>query len=155
MKICIINNIYPPYERGGAEQVVVRTVEGLRDAGHEVVVISSSPKGDEFEETENLKIYRTQPGNIFFYTKAHNHNVFSRFVWHVRDMFNGSVASWVQNILRQEQPDIVHTHNLMGLSFLIPRAIRKLNLPHIHTVHDVQLVEPSAMILKLNEHSFR
>ena len=155
MKICIINNIYPPYERGGAEQVVRKTVEGLIKAGHEVVLLTSSPKGDEKESMKNLTIYRKKPFNLFFYTQAHKHFFLSRLLWHILDTFNFGVASWVKNILEQEKPQVVHTHNLMGLSFLIPRVIQKLSLRHIHTVHDVQLVEPSGLILKQKEHSWR
>lgn len=155
MKICIINNIYPPYDRGGAEQVVVKTVEGLLEAGHEVVIITSCPEGNHVETDGKLKIYRRRPKNIFYYTDAHNYSLLARFIWHVIDIFNFSTASWVKEILRTEKPDIVHTHNLMGLSFLIPNVLRKLNLRHIHTVHDVQLVEPSAMILKTEENKWR
>ncbi len=155
MKICIINNIFPPYDRGGAEQVVVRTVEGLCAAGHEVVVITSSPNGEEIECAENLKIYRIHPRNIFFYTNAQHHHFFARFLWHVIDIFNFGTAAWIKKILLKEKPDIVHTHNLMGLSFLIPGVVRRLRIRHIHTVHDVQLVEPSAMILKEKEHGIR
>jgi len=155
MKVCIINNIYPPYHRGGAEQVVVKTVEGLLERGHEVVIITSSPQGNTVERDGKLTIYRRRPWNIYFYTDAHNYSFALRFVWHICDMFNFFVARWVRNILQKEQPDIVHTHNLIGLSFLIPSVIRKLELKHIHTVHDVQLVEPSAMILKNKENSWR
>lgn len=155
MKVCIINNIYPPYDRGGAEQVVVKTVEGLREAGHDVIVITSSPKGDETEVVGEVKIYRTRPRNIFFYTNAQYHNFAARFFWHVVDIFNFSTSAWVKRILLKEKPDIVHTHNLMGLSFLIPSVIRELGIRHVHTVHDVQLVEPSAMILKEKENSIR
>jgi glycosyltransferase involved in cell wall biosynthesis len=43
----------------------------------------------------------------------------------------------------------------MGMSFLIPRMIRKLGLRHLHTIHDVQLVEPSGIILKAKEKTWR
>ena len=43
----------------------------------------------------------------------------------------------------------------MGMSFLIPRLIRRLGIRHIHTVHDVQLVEPSGVIRKSQEHAWR
>ena len=155
MKICIINNLYPPYARGGAEQVVKRTVEGLLKEGNEVVLITSTPDEEGVEEQKNLKIYRTRPRNIFFYTQAHKHDAFSRFLWHVIDMFNFSVSKEVKRILTWEKPDIVHTHNLMGLSFLIPSTIRSLGIRHVHTVHDVQLVEPSGIILKTKENSLR
>lgn len=155
MKIAIINNIYPPFDRGGAEQVVVKTVEGLRAAGHEVVVITSSPEGEHLEHRDGITIYRTRPRNLFFYTNAHHHAWPVRFLWHVLDIFNYRTARWVQTILKRERPDVVHTHNLMGLSFQIPRIIRELGFRHVHHVHDVQLVEPSAMILKQKATSWR
>lgn len=156
MKVAIINNIYPPYDRGGAEQVVVKTVAGLRAAGHQVVVITTTPGKAETEVVaSDLTIYRIHPRNLFFYTDAHHHNALARFVWHVIDIFNASAARAVKDILAHEKPDVVHTHNLMGLSFLVPKAIRALQLRHVHTVHDVQLVEPSAMILKLQEKTWR
>ncbi len=155
MKIALINNLYPPYARGGAEQVVKRTVEGLMKQGHEVVLITSTPEGEYKETKGNLTIYRIRPKNIFYYTHAHRHHVISRFIWHLIDMFNISVSKEVSRILTYEKPDIVHTHNLMGLSFLIPQTIRRHEIRHVHTVHDVQLVEPSGIILKTEETSWR
>ncbi len=155
MKICIINNIYPPYHRGGAEQVVVTTVEGLLAQGHEVVIITGTPDEETTERHDRLAIYRLRPQNLFFYTEAEGHTIFERAIWHVIDTFHISIARRIREILQAEHVDLVHTHNLMGLSFLIPKVIRKLGIQHIHTVHDVQLVEPSAMILKEKEHSWR
>ncbi|MCB9798624.1 glycosyltransferase family 4 protein [Candidatus Nomurabacteria bacterium] len=155
MKVCIINNIYPPYHRGGAEQVVKRAVDGLLERGHEVVLITSTPEKDSVEQFGRLTIYRKKPFNVYFYTDAHKHNVLMRLLWHKIDIFQLQMAHWVKNVIKEENPDIIHTHNLMGLSFLIPRVIRRLGKPHIHTVHDVQLVEPSGLIIKQQETSWR
>lgn len=155
MKICIINNIYPPYHRGGAEQVVVQTVRGLRERGHTVVVITSTPEKDELVEDNGVKIYRINPEMSYFYTDAHKYGIFARMKWHVENIWNRGVARAVDAIIESEKPDVVHTHNLMGLSFLIPQKIRARKIRHVHTIHDVQLVEPSGMILKTREHSFR
>ena len=155
MKICIITNLYPPYARGGAEQVVHKIVEELTSLGHSLVIITLTPKMAEKETQGNVTIYRIHPRNLFFYTDAHHHSFFARFLWHVVDIFHFSTRNKIQKILQQEQPNVVHTHNLMGLGFLIPRLIKKMHLRHIHTVHDVQLVEPSGIILKQHEHSYR
>ncbi|MBU0597202.1 glycosyltransferase family 4 protein [Patescibacteria group bacterium] len=155
MKICIIENIYPPYDRGGAEQVVSKTVQGLLSDGHEVVIITSCPQGNIIERDGKLTIYRRRPKNIYFYTEGHEHAIVSRIIWHIIDIFNIFTSRWVEGILKKEKPDVVHTHNLMGLSFLIPRVIKRVGLRHVHTVHDVQLVEPSAMILKAQENDWR
>lgn len=155
MKVCLINNLYPPYARGGAEQVVQKTVEGLLREGHRVVLITTSPNGAEIERAGEFSHYRFRPWNLFFYTEAHRHSFVARFFWHLANMFHFGAARRVKNILKQERPDAVHTHNLMGMSFLIPRVIRKLGIRHVHTVHDVQFVEPSGIILKRKEMSAR
>jgi glycosyltransferase involved in cell wall biosynthesis len=164
MKICIINNLYPPLSRGGAEQVVEKTVGALESAGHEVVLVTLGEEGGVSTTTPSLPLkrggtnvstYTYRPKNLFFYTDAHKHSFFARLLWHVIDMFHTGSARFVRDVLEKEKPDVVHTHNLMGLGFLIPRAIRRLEIPHVHTVHDVQLVEPSGIILKQREDSFR
>jgi glycosyltransferase involved in cell wall biosynthesis len=156
MNVCVINNLYPPYVRGGAEQVVLKTVEGLLADGHTVTVITTTPQGDYCERVgDRLTICRFRPKNLFFYTDAHLHGVLARVFWHIADMFHIGAAMRVRRILERERPDVVHTHNLMGMSFLIPRVIRSLGIRHIHTVHDVQLVEPSGIIRKKDERSRR
>jgi len=155
MKICLINNLYPPHARGGAEQVVYKTVQGLLEAGHEVVVITTVPEGPHVWREGRLTIYRVAPKNLFFYTNAHQHRFLTRALWHLLDMFHFPLARRVAEILRQEKPEVAHTHNLMGVSFLAPRIIRRLGIRHLHTVHDVQLVEPSGIILKAKENNWR
>lgn len=155
MKVCLITNLYPPYVRGGAEQVVAKTVRALRSEGHTVVVITSTPEKAEKIEENGVLIYRLHPKNVFFYTDAHKHHALVRLTWHLINMFHWGVMQDIKKILDEVKPDIVHTHNLMGLSFLIPHAIKRLGIRHLHTVHDVQLVEPSGIILKQKENSWR
>jgi glycosyltransferase involved in cell wall biosynthesis len=155
MKICLINNLYSPYTRGGAEQVVSKTVEGLIRNGHRVVLITTAPKGDWKEQSDRLTIYRFCPRNFYYYTNAHTHKFAVRLFWHVINIFHIGAALRVRKILLLEKPHVVHTHNLMGMSFLIPLIIQKLKIRYLHTVHDVQLVEPSGVILKSKENSWR
>ena len=155
MKICLINNLYPPYARGGAEQVVRKTIERLIQDGHHVVLVTTSPEGEYSWHEGNLTIYRFRPWNLFFYTQGYRYHWLARLVWHGINLFHISAAAYTKEIIQKEQPDVVHTHNLMGISFLIPRMIRKLGVRHLHHVHDVQLVEPSGIILKQHEQSFR
>lgn len=149
MKICLISNLYEPYNRGGAEQVVKNTVDGLTDLGHQVVVITSRPRGQKpFNESFlKLKIYRFFPWNFFFYGNDYKYPAAARFFWHIFDVFNLHSYWVIKKILQKEQPDVVHTHNLKGVGFLIPLVIKRLKLFHVHTLHDVQLVEPSGIII--------
>jgi len=155
MKIAVINNIYSPYDRGGAEQVVKKTIQDLLKQDHKVVLITGTPDKEEVVTDNNLTIYRIRPNNIYFYTSGHKHSAIIRLVWHAVNITNIFTANKIKKILQQQKPDIVHTHNLMGLSFLIPDVIRSQNIYHVHTNHDVQLVEPSGMIIKQKENSWR
>jgi glycosyltransferase involved in cell wall biosynthesis len=155
MKIVIIHNLYEPYSRGGAEQVVKTTIDFLLSQGYKVVFITSTPGKNEILEENNLKIYHVKQINIFIFLDLYKHSFVAKFVWHLLDIFNFGIARKISKILQTEKPDVVHTHNLMGLSLLIPFAIRKSKIKHIHTVHDVQLVEPSGIILVGQEKKWR
>jgi len=96
MKIAIINNIYHPEQRGGAEVVVKGIVDMLAAAKHEVVVITGTAGPDLVENDGQVKVYRLRPGNIYYYTDAKNHNALIRLFWHIYGMFNFSLARRVK-----------------------------------------------------------
>jgi glycosyltransferase involved in cell wall biosynthesis len=150
MKIGIITNLYPPFARGGAENVVVRTVESLIEHGHDVFVITSQPRrlGTEIKNDRNTteRVYRFFPTNLYHTLDDHRYPWILRLVWHVIDTFCSSGANRVKKILLEEQPDAVITHNLKGLGLRIPGAIRGLKIPYVHVVHDLQLIYPSGLL---------
>lgn len=84
--------------------------------------------------------------NLYFYPDGHGHGYATRLLWHLRDIFNGASAATLKRIVELERPDVVHTHNLMGLGFRIPAMLRGLGVRHVHTVHDVQLLHPSGLL---------
>lgn len=149
MKICIINNLYKPFVRGGAETVVENIVEGLKRAGHEVVVITSKPffkKIDSNSEGNQIIYYI----NGFYYELSAMPK-FLRLPWHFIDMFDIGSYWRVKNIFKKEKPDFIITHNLKGLGYLIPRAIKSLGIKHAHTLHDIQLLHPSGLLFRGKE----
>ena len=44
MKIIIINNLYYPYHKGGAEKVCETLIKNYQQQGHEVILITTKPK---------------------------------------------------------------------------------------------------------------
>lgn len=154
MRICFITNLYPPYARGGAERVVTEEVRALKEEGHEVSVITAEDVREDGSTEPRLtiedgvRVYRFYPMNLFSYHDIGRHGVFARLVWHVWDLINPNAAKVVKKILQDENPEIVHTHNLKGIGFSIPGVIRKLYRRHVHTLHDVQLVVPSGLLMK-------
>lgn len=157
MKICLISNLYEPYDRGGAEQVAKETINGLKGRGEDVVLITIEPfknlsslKPTSTEEN-GIKIYRFYPLNIFSYINIDKYNALLRLLWHLLDIFNIHSYFVIKKILQQEKPDIIHTHNLKGIGYLIPKAIKKLKMKQIHTLHDIQLISPSGLMIKGKE----
>ncbi|MBU1164109.1 glycosyltransferase [Patescibacteria group bacterium] len=150
MKVCLINSLYKPFLRGGAEVVVENIARGLAHQGDHVVLITLGVK-DEVEEIDGIKIYRIASRNIFSFIDINSKPFLLRLPWHVIDMLNIFSARAVTKILQKENPEIVFTHNIKGLSYLIPRTIKKLGIKHVHTIHDVQLSVPSGLMIKGQE----
>ncbi len=155
MKICLINNLYPPYHRGGAERVVETQVQEFLAAGHDVFVITTKPlclsspyQGEpEGYRDEPKRVYRFYPVNIISYYHLGRLPSILRALWRLLDTFNFHSYFKIKKILRVEKPDIVYTHNLTGLGLLIPRLIKKMNIKYIQTMHDVVAVRPSGLLL--------
>ena len=64
MKICLINSLYSPYFRGGAEVVVESIAQELIALNHEVMVITLGRKRDLIKNNQ-LWIYRLKTFNVF------------------------------------------------------------------------------------------
>ncbi len=169
MKIGIISNLYPPFVRGGAEIVAAMQAETLKQNWQHVFVISSRPKystGAEIglrrpdlfsivsDEVNEVLVYRFRPGNIYYYLNDFQYPALVRLLWHLLDTFNIFSYRKVKKILKAEKPEVVLTHNLMGLGFLLPGLLRKLKIKHIHVLHDLQLITPSGLIIKNKENAW-
>ena len=145
----ILSGLYPPYARGGAETVASSLANELREFGHTVSVMTTAKKST-IEKVGNIQIYTLRPRNIFWYGEIGRFSFFTRVIWHCFDIFNFWQCREVRKILKKEKPDIVWSHNLKGLGFLIPRMLKKEKFRHIHTLHDIQLIEASGVSVALN-----
>jgi glycosyltransferase involved in cell wall biosynthesis len=160
MKIAIINNLYFPFNHGGAEQVVKKMIVEAQNSGHEVFLISTKPyrtkipyenkalkasnsKSESSKNSSDLKIYYL---NSLLYN-LHKIPIFLRFFWHLNNFLLIGKYFKIKKILKINKPDLVITHNLLGLGFLVPRAIKKLKIRHEHVLHDIQLLHPSGLLL--------
>ena len=53
------------------------------------------------------------------------------------------VGSRIVDVLRAVQPDLIHVHNLLNLSFDLPAVAKAQGIPVVATLHDYALVCPS------------
>ncbi|MCX6800259.1 MAG: glycosyltransferase, partial [Candidatus Falkowbacteria bacterium] len=142
MKIALINNLYYPLEKGGAERVLHKITLELKSQGHCVFVIASKPFFKNLSTKDEVLVYRLN--SIYYYLDKVP--FFLRIFWHLWNAVNLINYFKIKNILKNEQPDIVMTHNLMGLGTLTVRSIRALKIKHVHTLHDIQLIHPSGLV---------
>jgi glycosyltransferase involved in cell wall biosynthesis len=142
MKICIINNLYQPFSRGGAEIITSIIVEGLGEAGHDIFVISTKPYWYK-NPKDDKKIYRIRS----LFDSLDRIPIIFRFFWHIFDMFDIFTAIKVFAIIKKESPQAVITNNLKGLSLLIPLVIKISGIKNMHILHDIQLLHPSGLMI--------
>ena len=153
MKILIITNLYPPYERGGAELVVRKEARDLRDAGHNVFVLTSMPFSGFKSLTpaakveDGITVLRYFPLNLFWYRHDWKFPKFLRLFWHILDTFNICSFFVTKSVLKRVQPDQIRSHNLKGIGLTTALALRQeANGKWTHFLHDVQLFEPSGLL---------
>lgn len=156
MKICIVNNLFPPYAKGGTEAVVQQTIDLLQAAGHAVVLITTEPKQRSgqpwtIEQRGRLVIYRFRPRNVYYYTEGATKPVLAKLLWHAMDVNNTADGRTLKRILQQERPDLVHSHNLKGMSYTLPSVCARLGIPYVHTLHNYQLLHPYGTF-RLSDH---
>lgn len=153
MKICLITNLYSPYVIGGTEKYVEQIAERLSE-NNEVIVIATKPFSDldslkpSIEKKGGVKIYRFFPLNAYHTYFAKNTSAMKKPLFHFIDLWNPHSYRIIRGILKKEKPDVVHTHNLGGLSLSVFDVVKGLGMPLVHTLHDYALLCPNAMLLR-------
>ncbi|WP_254591454.1 glycosyltransferase family 4 protein [Methanocella conradii] len=145
MRICIITNFFPPITIGGAEMVCHQTALGLKKAGHEVYVIVGHPhitKKDAPQkdyEIDGINVHRIYPKIPFnFLPMSYN------------QLFNNSVEKLINPLVRALNPDIIHYHNISGLTLSAIRGGRTADKPSVMTLHDYWMLCPNNMLFTNN-----
>ncbi|MBP9760900.1 MAG: glycosyltransferase [Candidatus Magasanikbacteria bacterium] len=152
MTVCLIHNLYPPYSVGGAETFVLEQTKTFLEKGDRVVIITLRPFRDggftiqKTAEPHGVLVYRYWSPNVCFYGHLAEHGFVYKLFWHGIDIWNWWSARIIRKILIKENVTHVYTHNLMGVSFRVPRMLSRLSVHHTHIVHDVQLIDPSGIL---------
>lgn len=140
MKIGLINNLYKPYQKGGAERIVEILNDQLQELGHTVFVITTQPGLKKDNEEKNTYYLPSS------YSKLNEFSFARRLLWQIKNLVDIKKYHELRKIFGIEKPDLVITNNLMGLGLLTPLAIKKGGARHIHILHDIQLLHPSGLM---------
>lgn len=140
MRVCLVSNLYPPDRLGGAEVVVGQLARGLQVAGHDVTVVATAPRARTgWETAEGIRVHRLDPANIYWAGAAAGRPRIVKPFWHLIDLWNPVMYRRLRALLVAERPDVVHTHNLGGLSAAAWSAASAVGRPLVHTPHDHSL----------------
>ena len=127
--ILVVANVYPPHFIGGAELVAHRHACIMRDAGHRVIVLAGEarPTGARhsvLQDTyEGLQVHRVQLEAVDYS---------SDFV----SFHHPEVERYFASLLALHRPNVVHFHNLNGLSTGIISQAARAGAVTVLTAHD-------------------
>jgi glycosyltransferase involved in cell wall biosynthesis len=143
MKILLLNNLFAPYSRGGAERIVELMATELRGAGHEIIIVSTKPLGQESPKIISTDKLYYLPS---LYLDLKRLPFFLRPFWHLYNALDFGQAHRLEKIIIKEKPDLAIAHNLLGLSGLTPWTCKRRDLPYVQILHDIQLLHPSGLL---------
>ena len=147
-KLLFITNRYFPILVGGAEITVQTLAEELRRRGYDIVVISLSATAERSkDEVNGIPVHRIVVSNLYapFGTKQPG---IKKLMWHVRDIRNQDAARIVGEILDEERPDMVSTHNLGGMGVTVWKEVKSRGIRLAHTLHDYYMLCPRVTMFR-------
>jgi glycosyltransferase involved in cell wall biosynthesis len=146
MKILMVSNRFPPDILGGAEINVHLLATQLIRMGHSIAIITTA-SDDSAELVDGMMVHRLRVANIYqpFTGKRSG---WRRALWHAVDVYNPRMGSKVDQVLNQERPDILVSHNLAGLSVSVWKAAKRRAIPIVHVLHDYYLLCPATNMVK-------
>jgi glycosyltransferase involved in cell wall biosynthesis len=139
VKILIVNNLYAPNVRGGAERSVQLLAEALVRDGKEVTVVTTAEHPAEMIEVGGVRVVTLSIANLYWPFGDAQPSPLRRKLWHLIDIYNPLVIGRLTEVMRSERPDVVHTNNLQGISVAAWRAAESLGVPVLHTLRDYYL----------------
>ena len=154
MKIILAHNLFEPYAKGGAEKAVKRMAESFISQKNEVIIITTKPKNNKYRKNEEEIKINNNFKKIYIPSKyyyLHKTPKALRLFWHLNNFCNPKKLIKYKKIIKQEKPDLVISHNLVGLGFFLNRVLEKNNIRHEHFLHDIQLLHPSGLMIKGGE----
>jgi glycosyltransferase involved in cell wall biosynthesis len=152
VRVLLVNLGYPPNVVGGAELLVQSLARELAGRGIRTSVLSLSQNGTDWHyDDEGVRAYFVHAHPMGIALLNPDRTLAQRVIWHALGEANIWIARKLSLILAREQPDIVNTHSLLGLSVNAWKAVRAFGLPIAHTLHDYQLLCPRGTMFRHRE----
>lgn len=133
MKVLLINKFF--FFKGGSERTFFETAGLLKNHGHEVQFFS-------MHHPQNIDSQYSQ----FFLSAVdfkRSQNLLNKLKSAGRMLYSCQAKKQLENLIRQEKPDIAHLHNIYHqISPSILHTLKKFHIPVVMTLHDYKLLCP-------------
>lgn len=137
MKILFLHSLADPKLGGGAEQTLWTLMCGLRDAGHECVLLATSDKPRLHRvEKDGITVWRAGIRNVYWPFHKKRPSPAVRMLWHFLDSYNYWMGGLLRQVVEMEKPDIASLHNISGWSAASWFLLKQLNVPMVQVLHD-------------------
>jgi len=141
MRVCLLNEYFPPFTPGGTEWSLDALARALAHRGHDVVVVTPNYGAARVERRDGVKVLRfpfpvkLPPGRTLVATK-----------WlanPITYLYAGLAVAW---LVWHECPDVIHIQNK---HMLIPGTIagRLLHVPVFLTIRDGSIINAAPLCL--------
>ena len=127
--ILICSNVYPPNFIGGAELIAHNQAKILKERGYKVFVFAGENAGGGIRHSMRQDYFEGLP---VFRVCLHPQDYQSDFV----NFSHPAVETHFGSLLDAISPDVVHMHNIIGLSVGIIRVAKGRGIKTVLTVHD-------------------
>jgi glycosyltransferase involved in cell wall biosynthesis len=139
VKVLFLSSLYAPYATGGAERVARTLAGSVRDAGDDVVVLTTAVVAGEPErEVDGIRVRSIALRNVYDFSGPPI--ALLKPLWHLMDSSNPWMRESIAAVIRSERPDVVHTHLITGFSPIAWESAASCGVPVVHTLHDQYLL---------------
>lgn len=137
MKVLFLHALADSDAGGGAEVIVWEQMRGLRDAGHQCVLLATADGGGlQRSEQDGITIWKAGIRNLYWPYHSSRPHPALRVMWHALDSYNPWMQGYIREVVRREQPDVASVHNLPGWSAAAWRTLHRLRVPIVQVLHD-------------------
>ncbi len=134
MRVLIVNATGAEESRGGVERGVALAASALIERGIDVALLQAGAVVDG-HGLETATLGRSAPGRLT--TRVENRAL----------DFLSVPTSRLDALVERFRPDVVHTHNLPGVTTAVWRVAQRRGLPVVHSLHDYYLLCPRASLM--------
>jgi glycosyltransferase involved in cell wall biosynthesis len=152
VKILYISSLYHPVVVGGAERVLQAQAEAMQRAGHDVLVLCTSPEAGLRKDSVNgIRVWRAGLKNIYFPHDSQRLKppvAVARQAWHLLDVYNIFMTSAIREAVKEFSPEVASIHNLAGWSVAAWDTLHSLRVPIVQVLHDQYLLCPTTAMFR-------